>query len=100
MGEVMAGARALPRPYSFPWGGGQVVEEASVAGEWHEPTIQLLESDEGGLSVRFCSYTHSGRFQRNPLVVSADDLQGLRKALEQTPRLRELLSIVLRPSGP
>ena len=77
-----------------------MVEEASVNGEWHEPTIQLLESDDGDLSVRFCSYTHSGRFQRNPLVVSADDLAALSAALDQTPRLRELLSLVLRPSGP
>ena len=96
----MANTRALPRPYSFPWGGGQVVEEVSVNGEWHEPTIQLLESDGGELSVRFCSYTHAGRFQRNPLVVSVEDLVGLMVALDQSPRLRELLSLVLPPSGP
>jgi hypothetical protein len=77
-----------------------VVEEVSVNGEWHEPTIQLLESDDGDLSVRFCSYTHAGRFQRNPLVVSVEDLAGLVAALDQSPRLRELLSLVLPRSGP
>jgi hypothetical protein len=83
--------RDVPRPFSFPWGSGQVVEEASANGEWHQPTIQLLEYDEGGYSIRFCSYTHSGRFQRNPLVVSDDDLAGLKAALNDTPRLRKLL---------
>ena len=96
----MTKTRVLPRPYSFPWGSGQVVEEVSVNGEWHEPTVQLLESDDGTLSVRFCSYSHAGRFQRNPLVVSADDLAGLAGALGESPRLRELLSLVLPPSGP
>jgi hypothetical protein len=91
--------RSLPRPYSFPWGSGQVVEEVSVQGEWHEPTIQLLESDDGGLSVRFCSYTHGGRFQRNPLVVSADDLAGLAAVLDGAPRLRGLLSALLPAAG-
>jgi len=83
--------RKLPRPFSFPWGGGQIVEEASVESEWHVPTIQLLEYDDGSLSVRFCSYSHSGRFQRNPMMVSADDLKALARAMQQTPRLQKLV---------
>ena len=49
-----------PRPFSFPWGGGQIVEEVFVESEHHVPTIQLLEYEDGSLSVRFCSYTHTG----------------------------------------
>ena len=73
----MAPTRKLPRPFSFPWGGGQIVEEVFVESEHHVPTIQLLEYEDGSLSVRFCSYTHSGRFQRNPVMMSADDMKGL-----------------------
>ena len=87
----MAPARKLPRPFSFPWGGGQIVEEVFVESEHHVPTIQLLEYEDGSLSVRFCSYTHSGRFQRNPVMMSADDMKGRRCALKETPRLRKLV---------
>ena len=87
----MADARELPRPFSFPWGGGQIVEEVSVESEYHVPTIQLLEYEDGSLSVRFCSYTHTGRFQRNPVMMSGDDMKGLARALRETPRLRKLV---------
>jgi hypothetical protein len=87
----MAPPRKLPRPFSFPWGGGNIVEEAYVESEHHVPTIQLLEYDDGSLSVRFCSYSHSGRFQRNPMMASADDLQALSRALQQAPRLQKLV---------
>ncbi|MBI2886369.1 MAG: hypothetical protein HYY02_04080 [Chloroflexi bacterium] len=83
--------RPLPRPFSFHWGGGQIVEEASYAGQHHEPTLQLLEYEDGSLSVRFCSYSHSGHFQRTPLMVGEADLTALRDELEECPRLRELL---------
>ncbi len=36
-------ARPLPRPFSFHWGNGNVVEEAWMVGQWNEPAIQLLE---------------------------------------------------------
>ena len=86
----MATPRKIPRPFSYDWGGGQIVEEASYVGQYHEPTIQLLEYDEGGLSVRFCVY-NEGRFYRSPLLVGDDEIAGLRRSLEDTPRLRELL---------
>ncbi len=88
--------RKLPRPFRFPWGGGQIVEEVFVEGEYHVPTIQLLEYEDGSLSVRFCSYTHSGRFQRNPLMVSAEDMKGLARALKETPRLQKLVGGLVR----
>jgi hypothetical protein len=77
------------------WGTGEIVEEASFEGEYHEPCIQLLVYTDGeaagGFSVRFCTYNHAGRFQRSPLMVGADDIEGLRLALRETPRLREIL---------
>ena len=88
-------SRSLPRPFSYHWGGGQIVEEAAYTGQHHEPSIQLLEYDEGeaagGWSIRFCFYSREGRFQRSPLVVGDDELDGLRAALKRTPRLRALL---------
>lgn len=83
--------RSVPRPFSMPWGDGLVVEEASVVGEYNEPTIQLLRYHGGGESIRFASY-NGGRFQRSPLMLSPDNLAGLRASLQETPRLRELLS--------
>jgi hypothetical protein len=94
----VAASRKLPRPFSFPWGGGQIVEEVFVESEHHVPTVQLLEYEDGSLSVRFCSYTHSGRFQRNPLMMSADDMKALARALEHTPRLRKLVGALAQRS--
>ena len=83
--------RTVPRPFNLHWGGGQVAEEASCSGEHHQPAIQLLEFDDGSLSVRFCYYDHAGRFQRSPLIVGQDEVAGLRQALARAPRLRSLL---------
>ncbi len=77
------------------WGSGFITEEASYSGEYHCPTIQLLEYTEGPaagtVSLRFCYYGHDGRFQRSPLMVSEAELSELRKAIADAPRLRELL---------
>jgi hypothetical protein len=88
--------RKLPRPFSMPWGNGMVVEEASFEAEWHEPTIQLLEYEDGSQSVRFCSYNHGGTFQRSPLMVGAAEIKGLRKALAGSPRLKKLLTELVK----
>jgi hypothetical protein len=90
--------RTLPRPFSFPWGGGQIVEEASVETEHHVPTIQLLEYDDGSVSIRFCSYSHSGRFMRNPMMASPDDLKALARAMKQAPRLRKFVGALAQRS--
>ncbi|HXF51047.1 MAG TPA: hypothetical protein VNM43_05140 [Dehalococcoidia bacterium] len=91
----MAGERTTPRPFTLHWGSGHIAEEASYTGPYHVPCIQLLESTEGeaagSVAVRFCFYDHAGRFQRNPLVVDEQAIEGLRKALERAPRLRALL---------
>ncbi|HWC28485.1 MAG TPA: hypothetical protein VG845_00225 [Dehalococcoidia bacterium] len=91
----MAPTRKLPRPFEMHWGSGEIVEEATFSGEYHEPAIQLMvyTSGEaaGGYSLRFCSYNHRGMFQRSPLMLGEDEIAGLRKALLETPRLREIL---------
>ena len=87
--------RALPRPFTYHWGSGQIVEEAAYTGEHHEPAIQLLEYDKGvshpGWSVRFCFYNPRGHFQRSPLLIGDDELKGLRAALKKSPKLHRLL---------
>jgi|SRR5919108_3356455 hypothetical protein len=86
--------REVPRPFSFHWGGGQIIEEASYTGEHTELAIQLLEYEghPGSYGIRFCYYSHDGRFQRSPMMIDSEDsLEGLRAALKRTPRLRGLL---------
>ncbi len=87
-----ARSRAVPRPFSLHWGEGQIVEEASYQGLHHQPTVQLLHFDGGTEAVRFSHYSHTGRFQRNPLIVGEDEIAGLREALNETPQLRSLLT--------
>jgi hypothetical protein len=78
------------------WGRGEIIEEATFSGEYHEPAIQLLAYTEGeaagGFSIRFCSYNHRGQFQRSPLMLGEAEIEGLRKALQETPQLRDILS--------
>ena len=81
----------LPRPFAMHWGKGNIVEEARYEGEYHVPCIQILEFEDGSTSVRFCYYSHAGRFQRSPLMVGQETSAGLRDALSETPRLRSLL---------
>jgi len=86
--------REVPRPFNFHWGSGQIVEEAFYVGQYAEPAIQLLEYQDhpGAYGIRFCYYNHEGRFQRSPMMIDGEDaLEGLRAALKQTPRLRQLL---------
>ena len=91
----MPEGRTLPRPFTMHWGSGQITEEAAYAGEWKESRIQLMEYTEGeaagGWSIRFCYYSHDGRFQRSPLIVGEEDIEGLRAALKRAPKLRGIL---------
>jgi len=87
-------ARITPRPFSFHWGGGNIIEEAAFRGEYVEPAIQLLEYDghPGSYGVRFCYYSLDGRFQRSPMMIDGGEtMDGLRAALRATPKLRALL---------
>lgn len=87
-----AKGRPVPRPFEFHWGKGEITEEASFIGRYTEPAIQLLEYEGGGQGIRFCYYSHEGRFQRSPMMIDGEDsLEGLRAALKTTPKLRELI---------
>jgi hypothetical protein len=86
--------RAVPRPFAFHWGGGEIIEEACFRGKYTEPAVQLLEYEghPGSFGVRFCYYNHDGRFQRSPMMIDGDEsFEGLRDALKRTPKLRALL---------
>ena len=87
------------KTFSLHWGSGVVEEEAQIATPYHRPTIQLLKFTDGkakgSYEIRFCTYDHSGRFQRVPLIVDERDLAPLRKALKRTPKLRTLLTQLL-----
>jgi len=89
-----ASGRPVPREFNFHWGSGQIVEEAAFLGQYTEPAIQLLEYDghPGAYGIRFCYFNLDGRFQRSPMMIDGDEtFEGLRAALQETPRLRELL---------
>lgn len=88
----MAKPRDVPRPFTMPWGKGDIIEEATAVGEYHEPAIQLLRYEDGSLSIRFSHYDQRGRFQRSPLMISTNTIAGLRRSLAETPRLRGLLA--------
>jgi hypothetical protein len=95
----MAKPRDVPRPFTMPWGKGDIIEEATAVGEYHEPAIQLLRYEDGSLSIRFSHYDHSGRFQRSPLMISTRTINALRRSLATTPRLHGLLAkLVAAPS--
>lgn len=86
--------RDVPRPFTFHWGTGQIVEEASFSGTYVEPSIQLLEYQDhpGVYAIRFCYYSLDGRFQRSPMMLDGpDSIDGMRAALKETPRLRAIL---------
>jgi hypothetical protein len=86
--------RDVPRPFRFHWGGGQIIEEASYVGQYTEPAIQLLEYEghSGSYGIRFCYYSHEGRFQRSPMMIDGEDsFEGLRAALKESPKLRAML---------
>ena len=87
---AMEGARPLPRPFSMPWGSGRVVEEVSIDTPWHEPTIQLLEFEDGSQSLRFCYY-RGPRFGRGPLMVGEEGLAQFAEELKGSPRILALL---------
>jgi hypothetical protein len=79
-----------------PWGAATLVEELSVpqrAGEKRFATIvQLLENDRGERLLRF-AYSTGGRARRGPVTLRGRDLERLRAALAEHPRLAEVLAM-------
>ncbi|HUQ38606.1 MAG TPA: hypothetical protein VM030_00500, partial [Acidimicrobiales bacterium] len=80
----MGKERKLPRPFTMPWGNGQVVEEVGVDTEHNELVIQLLEYDDPAIAptIRFCQYWLDGRFQRQPMMIGEADLEAMRTAVK------------------
>ncbi len=90
--KATAKTRPVPRPFSMPWGKGEIVEEATCVARYHEPAIQLLRYEDGSESIRFCHYDHAGRFQRSPLMIGSEAIADLRASLARTPRLHAQLA--------
>ena len=83
--------RKIPRPFKLSFGGGMIVEEASITSKYHEPTIQLLKFDNGIKAIRFCSY-NKGRFSRVPLIIDEDDFRKLRNEIKNKKEIQKLIS--------
>ena len=77
-----------------PWGPASVVEEVTLrqrAGDKSFASIvQLLEGPKGEQLVRF-AYSTDGTARRGPVTLRGRDLENLRTALADRPRLREAL---------
>ncbi len=83
--------RKVPRPFKMPWGNGIVVKEVSITSQYHEPTVQLLQFDNGDRAIRFCSY-NKGRFSRVPLMIDEKDLQKLGSVIKKEKEISKLIS--------
>ena len=86
--------RLIPRPFSFEWGKGQVVDEASIKVQmsrhsW-EPAIQLLRFEDGSETLRFCVF-HGRQFSRMPLLIRSDELAVLFGEASKHPIIRAQL---------
>jgi hypothetical protein len=81
---------------STPWGHATVVEELRVqqrAGDKRFQTIvQLLEDAKGGELVRF-AYATDGTARRGPVTLRGRDVERLRAALDECPRLAGALGL-------
>ncbi len=80
----------LPRPFELAWGRGRIVAEASIETPFNEPTIQLLEFEDGARAVRFC-VCHRGDMLDKPVIVDEADMARLKRAIQQSPPLAALL---------
>jgi len=83
--------RMIPRPFKMPFGNGMVVEEVSITSRYHEPTVQLLQFDNGNRAIRFCSY-NKGRFSRSPLMIDEKDMRKLGSAIKKEKEISDLIS--------
>lgn len=89
--------RRVPRSFRFPWGGGQVIEEASIScsidGHSWEPTIQLLRHEDGSEEVRLCVY-RGKRLMRMPMIIDREQMEALARRVDKGGRLRIYLNIL------
>jgi hypothetical protein len=79
-----------------PWGPATLVEELTLqqrAGDKRFASlVQLLENEKGERLVRF-AYATNGTARRGPVTLRARDLERLREALGDYPRLGEALGM-------
>jgi hypothetical protein len=79
-----------------PWGAAELVDELTLpqrAGEKRfASVVQLLEAPRGELLVRF-AYSTGGSARRGPVTLRGRDLDRLRAALREHPRLAEVLRL-------
>lgn len=91
--------RRVPRAFSLPWGSGQIVEEATIEGGLHEPSLQLLRYErgekQGQQAIRFSAYNPDGELERRPLIVNERELAAIRREIDRAPRLKALLRRLL-----
>jgi len=83
--------RKIPRPFKMPFGNGMVVKEAFITSQYHEPTVQLLQFDNGDRAIRFCSY-NKGRFSRSPLMIHEKDLRKFGNAIKKEKEISKFIS--------
>jgi len=83
--------RKVPRPFKMPFGNGMVVKEVSITSQYHEPTVQILQFDNGNKAIRFCSY-NKGRFSRAPLMIDERDLQKLGSVIKKEKEISKFIS--------
>ena len=67
----------------MPWGQGEIIEEASFVGKWHEPALQLMKFEDGTEVVRFAHYSH-GAFSRSPLMINTKDFSKISDRARRT----------------
>lgn len=87
----------LPRHFELPWGKGRIVAEASIETPFNEPTIQLLQFEDGARALRFC-VCHQGDLLEKPLIVDEADLARLKRAVQRSPVLSALLKELVGPA--
>lgn len=79
-----------------PWGKAALVDEVRVqqrAGDKRfSSLVQLLQSEDGELLVRF-AYATGGAARRGPVTLRARDLERLRAAIRERPELTEVLGM-------
>lgn len=79
-----------------PWGKATLVDEVRVqqrAGDKRfSSLVQLLQSEDGELLVRF-AYATGGAARRGPVTLRARDLERLRAAIRERPELTEVLGM-------
>ena len=80
----------VPRPFELPWGKGRITAEVSVETPYNEPTIQLLQFEDGTQALRLC-VCHQGDLLDKPLIIDEADLPRMKRAIQQSPNLAKLL---------